>query len=384
MPTKRLRWINIFKAGTLRDKSGRSQTYTPDHVRQMAKNFNPDHYKPPLILTHDVQGEADQSLWRNKALSFGTPAKVRVHGGKLQAGFDQDHLAPQFTELVKNRQVLAVSPGLYGPNHPANPNPGQWTLRHIAALGAEPPAIKGLGGLDDLVVDFAEDDSDEIYEFDDGLPLFEEELEPIYQERPMALEKILLGAIQALAASQNKTPNLPEGDLADYSEGDWQRLWEQVQPPPQPEFSETEQRLQEQLAAANQLVAEREAQLRERDLASFVEPLVGAGKVLPGEAKGLTRCLADLSDSQVYEFSEGIESSPHDFLKTFLEQLPRRIEFGEVSAEAGDLDEALPEFAEAPGYSASAEKKELYRKAAAYAKKNDCDMITAYKAVGGK
>ena len=40
--------------------------------------------------------------------------------------------------------LLSVSSSLYTPNSAANPYPGKWSLRHIAGLGKEPPAIKGM------------------------------------------------------------------------------------------------------------------------------------------------------------------------------------------------------------------------------------------------
>ena len=47
-----------------------------------------------------------------------------------------------------------VSAAFYAPDSPRNPKPGVYYLRHVGALGAVPPSIKGLGPLT-----FAEDDT---------------------------------------------------------------------------------------------------------------------------------------------------------------------------------------------------------------------------------
>ena len=42
--------------------------------------------------------------------------------------------------------IPKVSASFYAPESKINPEPGQWSLRHVAMLGAQPPAVKGLKG----------------------------------------------------------------------------------------------------------------------------------------------------------------------------------------------------------------------------------------------
>jgi len=48
---------------------------------------------------------------------------------------------------------------MFTPTHPANPVPGVWYPRHLAFLGAVPPAVPGLGTVsltaDDACVEFS-------------------------------------------------------------------------------------------------------------------------------------------------------------------------------------------------------------------------------------
>ena len=47
-------------------------------------------------------------------------------------------------DLVKDGHYRKVSISFYSPDSQINPHPGQWTARHLALLGAAPPAVKGL------------------------------------------------------------------------------------------------------------------------------------------------------------------------------------------------------------------------------------------------
>ena len=49
-------------------------------------------------------------------------------------------------DYVKNGLYKKVSASFYSPESKINPEPGKWSLRHVAMLGAQPPAVKGLKG----------------------------------------------------------------------------------------------------------------------------------------------------------------------------------------------------------------------------------------------
>ena len=57
---------------------------------------------------------------------------------------DAKDVEPQFAEMVNTRRFPKRSTAFYTPDHPQNPKPGVWYLRHVAFLGAQPPAVKGL------------------------------------------------------------------------------------------------------------------------------------------------------------------------------------------------------------------------------------------------
>lgn len=136
--------IEILRVGTFEDNNGIPHTFTQNHLKEIAESYDPANFRAPLIITHNTHGVDDASL-SESPLAYGFPQRLRVVGDRLKAVFDK--IAPQFRQWVKDGQVLSISSSLYPPNVLANPTPGRWSLRHIAGLGKEPPAIKGLAPL---------------------------------------------------------------------------------------------------------------------------------------------------------------------------------------------------------------------------------------------
>lgn len=127
--------------------------------------YDPQNFKAPLIISHDTFGRDDASLAESE-LAYGYPSGLKRVGNKIVAMFDR--VAPRFRQWWEDGQLLSVSPSLYRPDSPSNPYPGQWSLRHVAALGKSPPAQKDLGqpvGLKEF--DAAGDELDWVLELDE-------------------------------------------------------------------------------------------------------------------------------------------------------------------------------------------------------------------------
>lgn len=397
-----MRWVNIFKTGEHTSRKGLEREYPIAELKQAAANYDPAKFKAPLVLDHYTANIPDAEVHKDRGLAFGYPKQLKVVGNTLKAGFEK--VAPEFLEWVSKGNLLAISPSFYLPNDPRNPNPGELTLRHVSALGDKPPAVKGLGELEEILVELSEPESETVVEFEmPANPLewldvetlwaqvselsarvqeleTEENSEPEEsnespEENDMTYLKIALEALNALCAAKGIEPLKEE---AEYSEADLQDvLAKATAPTPGPSPREIE--LEQQLATLK-------AESRRQAIASFMEPLVSEGKVLAAEKNGLAEVLNYLSQDDAPEFAEGeTKTTLADILKTHLKSLDKRVEFAEISAASGEMDEAMPEFQEAPGFQISTEKKALLRKMAAYKKAHpEADAITAYKAVGGR
>lgn len=136
--------IEIFKAGTHIDTAGASRVFTVDDVKGMAQAYDPAMHEAPLTIGHPVDDMPAQG-WVS-GLTATDEGVLLMQTRKV---------APTFAEDVKAGRYLKRSASFYPPNAPQNPKPGRWYLRHVAWLGAQPPAVKGLADVNFAAFDGA-------------------------------------------------------------------------------------------------------------------------------------------------------------------------------------------------------------------------------------
>ena len=138
MPEK---WIEIARTGTFEDSAGRLRTFTAGDLDAIARSYDPAKRDAPLTFGHPQT---------DKAPAYGWVEKLKSERGRLYANFSQ--VPEQVRDLVAKGHYRHVSMSLM---------PDLVTLRHVALLGAEQPAIDGLAaveftdGGDAITVDFA-------------------------------------------------------------------------------------------------------------------------------------------------------------------------------------------------------------------------------------
>lgn len=124
------KWFKVFKIGKHTDKNGNVKEYTQEDLDTMVKVYNdqPENEKniAKIVIGHD---------YSEKAPCFGIVEKLKTAKGFLYASF-----ADVVTEFAE-----AVNKGLYRDVSIAHDS--KLMLKHIAALGAPLPAIKGLDKL---------------------------------------------------------------------------------------------------------------------------------------------------------------------------------------------------------------------------------------------
>ena len=135
------KWIEIARTGTFEDSAGRLRTFTAGDLDAIARSYDPARRDAPLTFGHPQT---------DKAPAYGWEEKLKSEGGRLYANFSQ--VPEQVRDLVAKGHYRHVSMSLM---------PDLVTLRHVALLGAEQPAIDGLAaveftdGGDAITVDFA-------------------------------------------------------------------------------------------------------------------------------------------------------------------------------------------------------------------------------------
>jgi hypothetical protein len=125
--------IHVFRAGDQTSAQGIKRTFSPEDLQQVVDTYDPSVHEAPIVLGH--QGDNDSLP------SFGWIQGFSREGQNLYADVSFTDTAK---DLVKNGHYRKVSISFYSPDSQINPHGGKWSARHLALLGASPPAVKGL------------------------------------------------------------------------------------------------------------------------------------------------------------------------------------------------------------------------------------------------
>lgn len=275
--------IEIFRAGRHTDDSGTVHNFSAADVSGMVASYDPALREAPLTVGHPA----------HNLPAYGWVKGLAVNDtGNLV--MDTHQVQPQFAEMVGAKLFKKRSASFYPPSHPNNPKPGAWYLRHVAFLGAQPPAIAGLA-------DFAEGDATDTVSFSE--PLFN-------QEQIRMLSKELqdqLTASQAQAAIADAARTKAEGEAAE---------------------------------ARAKLAQFAEAAQRERvaSFTSFCEAQIKTGCLLPKEKDAAVAVMTTLADAKEVSFSEAGATktvSAVDWVKDLIARAKPVVSFGEHAAGTG-------------------------------------------------
>ncbi|MGQ0711643.1 MAG: hypothetical protein ACT4NV_18065 [Rhodoferax sp.] len=288
--------IEIFRAGQHIDDSGTVHNFSPADVWCMAQSYDPALREAPLTIGHP----------QDNLPAYGWVKGLGLKGDTLT--MDAHQVQPQFAEMVGKKLFKKRSASFYPPQHPNNPKPGHWYLRHVAFLGAQPPAIAGLA-------DFAEGQAPNNTPAETGEPsgLAPAESgtvnfsETLFTQEQLRMSKELqdqLAASQAQAAAADAARTKAETEAA------------------------------EALAKLAQFA---EAQRRERvaGFTSFCEAQIAAGTLLPKEKDAAVAVMSTLADAKEVSFAEGGSTktvTAVDWLKDLIQRAKPVVSFGEHAA----------------------------------------------------
>lgn len=329
--------IAIFRAGTHRDEKGRTWTFSEGDLAAIAAGYDPANHQAPHVLGHP---KTDAPAW-------GWTKGLEVENGVLYETREQ--VDPAFAEAVDAGRYKFRSASFYEPNDPANPTPGSWHLKHVGWLGAQPPAVKGLGPA------FAEGDASEGVTFAEGdmnlAWLAGNVAEGFRQIRDWILGKWgQEEADKALSAWTDRAATQIAADVRAEARAE-----------PGAAFAEAEaalvsataataliDRRAAELDAREAAIAAREAATRSDqvafaeaarvaardDDAAFVDQLVTQGRLPPARADLVKNLLGVLDGDSTVAFAEG-EAGARDQMRELLGGLGVSINFGEVAPQAG-------------------------------------------------
>jgi len=254
--------IEIFAAGTRTADDGTVHTITEADLAASAAAYDPAVHEAPHTVGHP----------KHNAPAYGWVGRLAVQGGVLRIA-EHKQVEPQFAELVASGRVKKRSTSFYHPQDPSNPKPGTWYVRHVAWLGAQPPAVKGLKD-----VNFSEDDAGGAVSFSEPVTAQPSTQEPDDMSKELQAQ---LDEANAKLAAEKAAREKAEADAKEAGK--------------KAEAAETK----------SASFAERARADRTAGFVSFAEAQVEAGKLLPKDQAMAVATLEALADAKPVEFSEG-------------------------------------------------------------------------------
>lgn len=305
--------IRIARTGTFTSNEGVRVTFDADMLAAAAAAYRPEADPAPLVVGHPALDDP----------AYGWVAGLAVDGDALVA--TPERVEPSFAELVRAGRYAKVSARFYPPDHPANPAPGAWYLKHIGFLGAAAPGIKGLGTV----------------QFADGADEGAVTLDFNHEETPMS---------QSQQSPAQKPPAAQEVSFAEREAA----------------IAEREQ----QIAARETELAAREAAeqasaraARHAANVSFAESLVAATKLAPAGKVLVVGLLDHVDASAVVSFGEDVgELTPADALRQLLNSGAPLIDLGERGGKP-EGERSYTSFAAPEGYQVDPERADLFARA---------------------
>jgi hypothetical protein len=312
--------FEIFRVGRHTAVNGTSIGFSEADLAGAVSAYDPALHEAPLVVGHPT----------TDAPAYGWVASLRLDGDRLVATPNQVDTA--FADLVSAGRFKKRSASFYPPDHPSNPKPGNWYLKHVGFLGAIPPAVKGLRevafGQVEGELEFADWNGLSVAKLFTGLREFL--IAQFGQDRVDAvLPADDIDSLKFQAAQPEPDP----ADPSDYVENPDMTTTSAA------EIAAREQKLAEQeaaLAASQAAFAEQQRQARGKAASTFVDSLVAAGRFPSAEKAGLVAFMEALPEGDaVIEFAEAggktAKATPVDYLTALLGRLPNLVHFGEVA-----------------------------------------------------
>lgn len=314
--------IKIFKVGNHTDTKGITRSYTRDMLADCVAAYSPQTHEAPFVLGHPKHDDP----------AYGWADHLELDADDYLLAYPKQ-VPADFAENVNAGTYNKVSASFYLPDSPNNPTPGKLYLRHVGFLGAQPPAVKGLG-----TVQFAEDEQG-IADFGDWgheltADLFRKWREWLIDSQGQEeADKIAPNwMIESLREYANAKPQeaqvafselVRDLGLSDSVSSDNKQ--------PEPTKTAREIELEQQLASANAAIAAKENAEKEAAFTEFVEGLVAGGQ-MPPKLKSNAMSLLNAAGQHdgVVSFAEG-EVSFAEAVKSFFTQTfdSKIITFGE-------------------------------------------------------
>jgi hypothetical protein len=328
--------FELFKPGKHTAMSGATLDFSEDMLRAAVAAYDPALHEAPIVVGHP-KDNAPAFGWI-KGLEFADDGKVRAIPDQINA---------DFAELVASGAYKKRSASWYLPDSPANPKPGTLYLRHVAFLGAQPPAIKGLKD-----VSFAEGEEG-VVEFADAYTTsiiastFRRIREWIIGEKGVdEADKVIPAYVVSDLEAEARRPMETPAPAASFSENDMTPEQIQALQAENARLKADNDKLKADAAKAADFaeretsLAAREAKIARGEIETRVDGMIKSGKAVPAQKKSIVDFAMSLADAEaVVDFGEGDKAKKVSQREAYLlgiENGPQVIDFGERARATDD------------------------------------------------
>lgn len=327
-----MKWCEIFRTGKHTDSKGNTREWAAEDLDKICTNFETKNPDVPICVGHP----------KTNSPAYGWIDKLKTEGGKLYASFKD--VQPEFQEAVKKGLFKTRSISLTSDLIP----------RHIAFLGAQAPAIKGMEQFcfeseceNDIVIDFNETNVNEKAEFEQSKPNGEEGASSPSERSgdnvesrnkiggstsmPPVVSSDEKGGKWGLEASSPSTPPDKKGVNEASS------LDSETTPPDKRKGEQMTAELEKQLAAKDEELAATKMELEKvrqealkKEFEEFCDNAIADGNILPAQRENVLNLLFANTDSNI-NFDDGVKGA-NEVFKDFIKSL-RQMDFQQVGKE---------------------------------------------------
>ena len=272
--TYNLNGVEIFSTGIWN-----GDRYSEKDLDAMIENFDDVGFEPPVKLGHNEE----QSELQDGQPALGYISKIYKVGSKLVADFKE--LPKKVYDAIKRGNYKRVSSEIYW-NYKANGSTFNRVLKAVALLGADIPAVTNL-----------------------------ESIEGLYSN---------MGTGEVKYHYNGKESEIMEEKHDEVSVNKYEEEISQLR-------KEKEEVMKEYQAHKDEI--------KKTNIASYMESLKTEGKILPVQYKEVEALLSTATEEKVFSYSKDekeVNLSQFELVKSILDNMPKVVEFAEISEEGGE------------------------------------------------
>lgn len=293
-----MHWCEIFKTGIHKDSKGTERNWTNEDLETIKSNFEKYNPDVPICVGHP----------KSNSPAYGWIDTLKIEGEKLFASFKQvqDEFKQAVNKGLFKTRSISLTPDL--------------KLRHLAFLGAQAPAIKGMEAFQ-----FENNEDDILIEFQEERTNME-----IQEQLDKAKDELKSGSQGGTKSQSDRALDFCETIDDRRSNFNCTGGKEQKQI----------ELLQKENADLKAQILQQQQEAQSKDFEDFCDKAIEKGNILPAQKDSVINILSACSNTN-FEFADDTGKTPVQEFKEFVSSL-KQMDFEEIANKKKlQIDEAI-------------------------------------------